>query len=150
MMVWRKVTTAHKDTEGWQRERNQGSQTADTTKWNLESLGIDISFGRTRQWGQKDMLLMQSSTLVSRTHLCEASLMLYEMQIENVLIMYQASVSWALQHWRATEEDPALYRSLPCEDNLPCTTVPLPFAGPLCHAWPLLLKVPKLWISHLV
>lgn len=66
MMVWRKVTTAHKDTEGWQRERNQSSQTADAT-WGQQPHKVNhkhrayvprkVCSYKSRQWWETPTLL---------------------------------------------------------------------------------------------
>lgn len=87
------------------REKRQCSETVVATERKPDGQGIDFSFRKTRPWKQTEMLQVQSSSLINRTHLCEGSLRFYGMQIEkhHLIVMCQASVFWASGHWKATQ-----------------------------------------------
>lgn len=152
MRIWRKAPAAHKDTEKRERLKRQGSETVDATEKKPEGQGKDFSFRRTRHWKQTEMVQVQSSALVNRSHLCEGSLRLHGMQIEkhHLIVMCQASLFWASWHWKATQEDrtlcspPALWRSftIPYSSFTPCRAPP--------HAWPLFCEGLQLQASHFV
>lgn len=134
------------------REKGQGSETVVATERKPDGQGIDFSFRRTRHWKQTEMLQVQSSSLINRTHLCEGSLRFCGMQIEkhHLIVMCQASVFWASWHWKVTQEDltlcsrTALWRSLtmPTRSFTPCRAPP--------HAWLSLCEGPQSRASHLV